>query len=569
MTVTPSVARWIFRLGIITVGALQGWAERHSISPDGVSYLNLSDAWASGTWFAGLNGYWSPLYPALLGFARVLLNSSPANEATVLHAVNFALLVLSLVGFELCLAEIRATRKHVTPPSPHADNSDEPLWWLFLAYGLFAWGALACIGVGLSTPDMIGAAALYFATGLTLRSMRAPSPGIFAALGMVLGFGYLARAALFVIGALWAVLIAAGFGGRAPLRSRAITILMFFVVAGPAVVILSIRSGHLIYSDAGRVNKGWSVNRYPFIWTGLPEGSGTPVHAPVVVNEEPRVVTYPGSAGSSYPYFDDPSYWTAGMTPRPDVHGQRKTIRRQLKGYLRLLGPIAACLLALSLLSKPRTVVVRDVVAHSSVTIPLLVLLGAYATIVTQARFIAAPAVLLSLLGLNALRNASSPPPKRILIGMAAVATVWTLSGSVADIAHQILMVVREVSGARIPHDQYTIASALRQAGLRRGDKVATIGGALGSYWARLAGVRISAEIPGRRTAYWSTSDSVRDDVDAKIFGVGASVIVTRAPAANGMSGWEPLGAGYFVKWAPLVQAARGKPAQPSSLMPH
>lgn len=552
------------------MGALQGWAERHIISPDGLSYLNLSDAWASGSWSAGLNGYWSPLYPAALAVARVLLNPSPANEATVLHAVNYAFLVLSLVGFELVLAEIQATRKHVTPPSPHADRSDEPLWWLFVAYGLFAWGALECIGVGISAPDMIGAATLYFAAGLTLRSMRAPSPGIFAALGMVLGFGYLARAPLFVIGTLWAVIVAARLGGRAPLRWRAITIFTFFAVAGPAVVVLSLRSGHLTFSDAGRVNKGWYINRYPFIWTGLPVGSGTPVHAPVQVNDVPRVVTYPGSAGSSYPYFDDPSYWTAGMTPRPNVGGQARTTRRQLKVYLRFIGPIAGCLLLLSLLSKPRTVAFRDFAAHSAVTIPLFVLLGAYATIVTQARFIAAPMVLLTLLGLNALRNANTPPPKRILIGVAVVTTVWSLSGRAADIAHQILMVVREVSGDRIPHPQYTIASALRQAGLRRGDKVAIIGSAMGSYWARLAGVRISAEVPGKHPrAYWAGSDSVRNHVDAELFGVGARAIIARDTAVMGTSGWEPLAVGYVIKWPRPEQSADRKRAEPSSVIPH
>jgi hypothetical protein len=556
-------------LGIITVGALQAWAERHIISSDGLSYLNLSDAWASGDWLAGFNGYWSPLYPALLGLARVIFSPSPEDEATVLHAVNFAFMVLSLVGFELCLAEIQAGRKPVTAPSTHGDGSDEPLWWLLLVYGLFAWGALELIGVGISSPDMVGSAALYFAAALTLRSMRRPSPGIFAALGVVLAFGYLARAALFVIGALWAVLIAVRLGGNAPLRWRVITMATFFLVAGPAVALISLKSGRLTFSDAARVNKGWFVSRYPFIWTGRPEGSGTPVHAPLVVNEEPLVVAYPGSAGSSYPYFDDPSYWTAGMIPRPNLVGQRRTTRRQLKVYFRYLGPIAGCVLMLSLLSKPRTVVLRDFAARSAVTIPLSVLLAVYAAIVTQPRFFAVPAVVLSLLGLDALRNASSPPPKRILVGVAAVGLLWSLYPRAADVVHQILMVVREASGARIPHDQYKIASALTHAGLRRGDKVGTIGSAMGSYWARLAGVRVSAELPDKRgTPYWSATDSVREHIDAKLFGAGARVIVARDAADYARFGWQPLAAGYFIKWAPAEESAYRKAAEPSSVIP-
>jgi hypothetical protein len=566
--VSTRTTKWILRLGIVAVGAAEAWADRYGVTPDGVSYLNLSDGWASGAWSAGINAYWSPAYPALLGFARALVRPSLANEATLLHAVNLITMVLSLVGFEMFLSEIRARGKPVREASGQNEPSDEPLWWLFLAYGLFAWGALELIGVGLSSPDMLGAAALYFAAAMTLRSMRAPSAGIFAALGFALGFGYLARAALLVIGALWAAVVAAGFGVPAPFRWRVGTLIVFFVVAMPLIAALSFRSGHLTFGDTARVNQGWHVNKYPFIWTGLPEGSGTPVHAPVVVNEHPRIVAYPGSAGASYPYFDDPSYWTEGMTPRPNLAGQARTTRKQLFAYNRFLGPLVLGLFALSLLAKPRTVVLRDLAARGVLTIPLFVLLAGYAAIVTQARFFAAPAVILSLLGFNALRRARSPPPIRVLVGSAAVITLWNLADRAPDIAHQSLLVARELSGTRIPHDHYLVASALAQAGLRRGDKVGVIGDAMGSYWARLAGVRIAVEVPkGELNTYWAASDSARAEFEAKLWGAGARAIVTTASAAvDGKAGWQALPAPrYFVKWAPLEPIAAGKRAQRSA----
>lgn len=540
-------------MGIVTVAGLQSWADRHAVTPDGVSYLNLSDGWASGAWAAGINAYWSPLYPAVLGLARALVNPSPENEAALLHAVNLLIMVLSFLGFEMFLSEVRVRHRPTNAPSSQADTSDEPLWWVLMAYGLFAWGALELIGVGISSPDMLGAAALYFAAAMTLRSLRAPSPGIFAALGFALGSGYLARAALMMVGALWSVLVVAGFGVRAPLRWRVTTLFVFVLTATPLIATLSLRSGHFTFSDAGRVNQGWYVNRYPFIWIGLPVGSGTPVHGPVVVNHNPLIVAYPGSAGASYPYFDDPSYWTEGMTPRPNLSGQKRTTRKQLFRYLRFLGPLVLGLLVLSLFAEPHTVVLRELAAAGAVTIPLFGLLAGYATIVTETRFFAAPAVILTLLGFNALRSARSPPPAGILAATAAAVTCWNLAGNAPDIAHQSLLVVRELAGTPIPNDHYAIASALSQAGLRRGDKVGVIGSAMGSYWARLAGVRITAEVPSRdQSAYSAASDSVRADAEAKLFGAGARAIVAKGAAAGRKPGWQPLPApDYFVKWAP------------------
>jgi len=56
---------------VLLAGALlQAWSDRHGITPDGVSYLDLSDAVVDGSWRGLVNAYWSPLYPLLLGLAR-------------------------------------------------------------------------------------------------------------------------------------------------------------------------------------------------------------------------------------------------------------------------------------------------------------------------------------------------------------------------------------------------------------------------------------------------------------------------------------------------------------------
>jgi hypothetical protein len=52
---------------VVLAGAVQAITTRFYVNPDGVSYINLSDAYFRGDWSAGVNSYWSPLYPFLIG----------------------------------------------------------------------------------------------------------------------------------------------------------------------------------------------------------------------------------------------------------------------------------------------------------------------------------------------------------------------------------------------------------------------------------------------------------------------------------------------------------------------
>jgi hypothetical protein len=539
------------RAAIVILGGCQAWSERYGISPDGVSYLNLSDGWATGDLSAGLSTYWSPVYPALLGIARALVNPSPANEATLLHALNFVFLVASLVGVEMFLSELRARAPAIDASGARNTPGRASLWWDVFNYSLFGWGALELISVGSSTPDMIVYALFFFGAALTLRCHRAPTPGAFAALGFVLGMGFLAKGALLTVGAIWLAIVAAGFGIRANWRQRLLAPALFVAVSLPLVAALSLEKGRLTLGDAGRVNRGWYVNRYPMIWTGEPPGSGKPVHPPVVAHENPLVIEYPDGAGKSYPFFDDPSYWTEGMTPHADLRGQVRTTLKQLRYYWFSIGPLVLAVALLSLKARPRTVVLRELGAVPSLSISMLVLIAGYATIVTQTRFIAGSAVILTMLGFDAFRRAARPPPTPILATIAATLSLVLVSNS-ADVVHQSLMVVREARGTHVPNDHFAVATALSKAGLKPGDKVAVVGSAMQSYWARLAGVRIAAEVPPyARKNYWGGTDSVRSAVDAAFWRSGARAIIASGRSVRGdVPGWEPLPAnGYFVSW--------------------
>lgn len=48
-------------LASILIAALHCWVDRHSINPDGVTYMDISDAYRAGHWTAALNIIGLPL----------------------------------------------------------------------------------------------------------------------------------------------------------------------------------------------------------------------------------------------------------------------------------------------------------------------------------------------------------------------------------------------------------------------------------------------------------------------------------------------------------------------------
>ena len=56
-TRTIRVLCWLVALSL---GALQAWALRFPIGEDGVSYLDIADAYLRGDWHNAFSAYWSP-----------------------------------------------------------------------------------------------------------------------------------------------------------------------------------------------------------------------------------------------------------------------------------------------------------------------------------------------------------------------------------------------------------------------------------------------------------------------------------------------------------------------------
>jgi hypothetical protein len=94
------------------------------------------------------------------------------------------------------------------------------------------------------------------------------------------------------------------------------------------------------------------------------------------------------------------------------------------------------------------------------------------------------------------------------------------------------------------------VAQRLHQLGVERGDKVAIIGHAFDSFWARLARVRIVAEMPASQADnYWLGDDALQRDVLQAFASAGADAVVAEdVPDYARMENWHQVGnTNYYV----------------------
>src|SRR6266516_3640234 len=87
----------------LILGAAEAWATRFSRNPDGISYLDIGDAYWRGDWHNAINAYWSPLYSLILGLFIKVLRPTPHWEYSLEHLVNFLIYVAALASFEFLL----------------------------------------------------------------------------------------------------------------------------------------------------------------------------------------------------------------------------------------------------------------------------------------------------------------------------------------------------------------------------------------------------------------------------------------------------------------------------------
>jgi hypothetical protein len=539
---------WLWRVAAVALCGLHAWVARHAINPDGISYLDLADAWRRGAWAEAVNAYWSPLYSWLIAGTLAVFRPAPGWECAAVHGLNFVLFLAALAAFEWLLHEGLLRQRGLRAESDRGEGF-LPEWALAgFAYAAFIWISRQLVTVSYVTPDMAVAALVYAAAALLLRQRRVgPRPGSAAVLGLVLGLAYLAKAIMFPLAFVFlaASALVAGSWRRA-WRPLVPALLAFAVTAGPYVAALSQARGRLTFGDSGRLNYLWYVNGIPRPhFTGDPAAGLQPRHPPRQLGDRPALYEFAAGTGS-YPLWFDPTRWYEGVPVRLDAGKQLAALGRTAREYADLfLGLLLPFTLALALLCGfawwGRGVRWRALAGEYPLLLPALACLGLYWLVGhVEGRLIGPFLVLLILAMLLVVRPAAARVAavvmvsRVLLLGLGALLVVnWVYDGRNAVAAMQ--------RGRDEGHPDEAVVRQLRRQGVDAGAAVGSIGFTFDAYWARLGGYRVVAEIgAGQAPHFWAADPDTRRQVLERFRQAGARALVAEN-VPEGSAGWEPL----------------------------
>ena len=522
--------RWILAVAVLAtllLAVASAWFTRHWMNPDGISYIEISDAVLRGDVSGVVNGYWSPLYPVVLAATRAVLRPSKHAEFAAVHVANFLVWLFSLATFTWLIREV--VRRYAAEPRTR--------FWLFVTgYALFVWATVEEVRIAIVTPDLMVTAFVWLLAALSLKSSDGKLMWS-ALLGAACGLAYLTKSVMF--------LGSAGFllAGLPSLRRRSWPVLLvsfaaFAAVAAPWIGAVSARKGRLTFGDTGKMAYAMFIDNVPYAsshWYGQPPENGTPAHAVRIIFDHPLAFEFAEPFHVTYPPWFEPSYWNEGLRAHFRLRGQVHAVVNTAKMYYLIFARrqwAFGIFLLLLFVSAPAVGWLTFVRRAWRLALPPLLVIALYGIVWVDIRYVGGFVALLFLAMFVAVADAAAPSLLRVA---AAVVSVSILATTVAAVAAESAERLSE------PHDWGT-AMALTRAGLRPGDGVASVEMMIDRYWARHAGARVVAETPdGSAREFWSIDPPRRAALLDAFRRAGATIVVAPAPGCSLHEGWVPL----------------------------
>ena len=429
-----------------------------------------------------------------------------------------------------------------------------------MGYALFLLSSLQWIGIYCDTPDMCVAAIVYLAAALLLRIYRCSRTWLnFSILGAVLGFGYLAKTAMFPLA--FAFLIAGMFSVgnlRQALLPTLASLLIFITISSPLIIAISTAKGTLTFGDSGKLNYAWlvasEVKPYRF-WQGKETGSGIPKHAPRKIFNNPEIFEFATPVSGTYPPWYDPSYWYEGLIVKFNLERQISVFKKNVSYYFNIFfGVLSFAYLSIAIIGGRFWLSIKGLIGNWVLLIPALAGLVIYmigidmpkAFIEKQpsTRYIA-PFIVLLFAGVFSSVRLSNFKGTKKLTASIFLATLVLINTN--QIFYQTSEELWNILTEPKQHVQWQVANSLNQLGIQPGEKVAILGRYIypDYHWARLAGVKIVAEVLDGH-AFWTKDSVVRANILKDIERTGSSVIVQKPginiPHSVSTDGWQKVG---------------------------
>ena len=520
-------ARGFYRLLAVLLAGVQTFAVRNSITPDGMSYLDLARAYGRHDWAMIVNGYWGPFYAWLLALVLGICKPSIRWEYPVVHIMNFIVFLFAMAAFEFFWAtalRYRETRAF-NARYPASRLSDFQLW--IFGYALFLWLTVGNI-LYLINPDLCLAALVFVATGLLIRLKLATQNRalLYVLFGLVLGLGYLVKAVMFPMGFIFLAVAFLLNKSKKHRRRIVLSVAVFLVVCAPQILALSISERHFTFSDTGKLAFLWYNYDLPLRnWQGQPPNSGIALHPTRRLWIHPSVFEFNGPVRATYPLWYNPGYWNAGMA-HPLQLGL--VARRTLSRIARILSAFTqprAWLVGMLfvLFAADFRTTTRELLGHWYLIIPPLAIFAMYSLTWVDQRYLAVWELVLWACLLLSVRNRSRLAAATHAYNSLAVLVALALISAVAYGSYGQIVHGRR-DDAR---PEYVTAEGLLSLGLHSGDRVAAIGFNNDVHWAHLARLSVVAEINSNDACeFWRAPSSLQTRILQKIASADVKAVV-------------------------------------------
>jgi hypothetical protein len=471
------------------------------MNPDGMSYLDLAYQYSQGEYAHAVNSYWSPFYSWILGGMLVVIHPTSYWEFAVVHLTNFMIYAVALIAFTWMYREMMKTI------CPETNLQSRRIGELF-GISAFLVSSLSLITVGIVTPDMLVSVFVYCTFAIVARLHRNSDSAIdWGALGVLIAFGYLAKAVMLPIGLLIVTAtMASQFAKSESSRTRkktlvltGMTLCIAVAIAGPFVYGISAKAGRFTTGDSGKLAYMFDVNKMPFDSYEASLSRYRRVSLQHNIQPlDPRfasIVSTVSNDGCTYSPWCSPALWYSDVRLMFEPKMQLRAVVRNFANWARIAGTSGVALLLVTAISVLVTLPVKQLTGASRrlvwcLILPSVAALVMYTAIYVEERYVAPFLVVtLSLPFICRLAEIDKylhSDAIRSWLVLATTACFLAVGG--------MELYKYSYDYGKGEHLEWQAAQRLGAIGVMPGDAIAQIGGrAEYSYWAHLAHVKIAA----------------------------------------------------------------------------
>ncbi len=563
---------YCFLAALVTFG--YALYDGYQIDGDAVAYMDIGDLIRSHQWAGVINGYWNPLYPALLSLGHTIFHSTRYTELHAYYMINFGIFLLEMlavIAFADALIQLRDLRETATAASNSLAFLLDRYSLRYLGIAILVISTQRELSMGKVRPDALLQAFFLFALAALLRHLATGYLRYAALMGFVLGLAYLTKSFAFVFTLLCVIALVAFrlFRQRhAPARvaaSALLVLICFSIVAGPYIAALSKQKGRFDFGDSGSLNYIWFVSGTEKMHLEQDMTSSFGAADVHLKHPETRLLNAPPTYSfkpfpyGTYPAWFDASYFNDYIKARIDPRLQIIVIAQCIVRVVRYMSnhPEAWLLIVLLFLVGARLHPKWRLSANAFWLPPFLIAsatLCIYGIVNVEDRYLTAAFFILLLPVFAAMRI--SPAVQTLAARTAASAAVVFLALlAVGESARTVGGLRRDLITIKYPagwydRDTFRAAQALNKLGVGPGDTIACIGTracVYDHYWARLAGVRILTEIYEPNYPLYPELASMpnRDQAYDVVRANGAKVLVGYLDPGL-MTGTTPISKGWI-----------------------